>query len=84
MNEKVDMKEGCERRSFLFATVEWQDNNVTVGFGFQLFQQDIFNSLACVSGATVGFLYFFHRISFGFYTIFEFCSETYQCEKIDD
>lgn len=28
MNEKVDMKEGCERRSFLFATVEWQDNNV--------------------------------------------------------
>lgn len=27
MNEKVDMKEGCERRSFLFATVEWQDNN---------------------------------------------------------
>ena len=28
MNEKVDMKEGCERRSFLFATVEWRDNNV--------------------------------------------------------
>lgn len=27
MNEKVDMKEGCERRSFLFAIVEWQDNN---------------------------------------------------------
>ena len=27
-DEKVDMKEGCERRSFLFATVEWQDNNV--------------------------------------------------------
>ena len=23
-----DMKKGCERRSFLFATVEWQDNNV--------------------------------------------------------
>lgn len=28
MNEKVDMKEGCERRSFFLATVEWQDNNV--------------------------------------------------------
>lgn len=28
MNEKVDMKEGCEWLSFLFATVEWQDNNV--------------------------------------------------------
>jgi len=22
------MKEGCERLSFLFVTVEWQDNNV--------------------------------------------------------
>lgn len=28
MNEKVDMKEDCERFSFLFATVKWQDNNV--------------------------------------------------------
>lgn len=28
MNEKVDMKEGYERFSFLFATVKWQDNNV--------------------------------------------------------
>ena len=28
MNEKVDVKEGCERLSFLFVAVKWQDNNV--------------------------------------------------------
>ena len=28
MNEKDDMKGGCERLSFLFAAVKWQDNNV--------------------------------------------------------
>ena len=28
LNEKVDMKEGCERLSFLFVAVKWQDNNV--------------------------------------------------------
>lgn len=28
MNEKVNMKEGCERLSFLFVAVKWQDNNV--------------------------------------------------------
>ena len=27
MNEKVNMKEGCERLSFFVAT-KWQDNNV--------------------------------------------------------
>ena len=28
MKEKVDMKEGCERRSFLFATVEWWNGKI--------------------------------------------------------
>lgn len=28
MNEKVDVKEGCERLSFLLVAVKWQDNNV--------------------------------------------------------
>lgn len=28
MNEKVDMKEGCARLSFLFVVTKWQDNNV--------------------------------------------------------
>ena len=28
MNEKVDMKEGCERLSFLFEAVKWKDNNI--------------------------------------------------------
>lgn len=28
MNEKIDMKEGCEWLSFLFAAVKWLDNNI--------------------------------------------------------
>ena len=36
MNEKVDVKEGCERLSFLFVAVKWQDNNLYEYLSFSL------------------------------------------------